>query len=30
MFDPHDLIAALDDARIDYVIIGGFAVARAR
>lgn len=27
MFDPHDLIAALDDARIAYVIIGGFAVA---
>ena len=27
MFDPHDLIAALDAARIEYVVIGGFAVA---
>ena len=27
MFDPRDLIAALDAARIEYVVIGGFAVA---
>jgi len=27
MFDPRDLIAALDAARIAYVVIGGFAVA---
>lgn len=26
MFDPHDLIAALAAARVDYVVIGGFAV----
>jgi hypothetical protein len=27
MFDPRELIAALDAARIEYVVIGGFAVA---
>ena len=27
MFDPRDLIGALDAARIEYVVIDGFAVA---
>ena len=27
MFDPRDLITALDAAEIEYVVIGGFAVA---
>lgn len=26
MFDPHDLIAALAAARVDYVVTGGYAV----
>ena len=26
MFDPHDLVAALATARVDYIVIGGFAV----
>ncbi len=30
MFDPRDLIAALDAARIEYVVIGGFAVLQTR